>query len=190
VGGSWVFGICVVYYLAGANSFLISTPPIHDVKIFELLFQLANQLPYATNSCNFEKPWCCRGEKYCYVFSGFCAYGEVDKTIETFGNNLFEMEENLPIWEELLGLKGYIAWECVGIPEETQLYFYQLYVRGIQGKALSLFEGKILNPLMKKGEEHVKEYFLEIEEKYSQVYDSHHTMPEWLWNKIKAVLET
>jgi len=63
--------------------------------------------------------------------------------IETFGNNLFEMEENLPIWEELLGLKGYIAWECVGIPEETQLYFYKLYVRGIQGKAPSLFEGKI-----------------------------------------------
>lgn len=172
----------------GVNFFGL-TKPIHDVKIFELLFELDNKLPYATNSCNFQKPWCCRCEKCCYVFSGFCAYGDADKTIEAFGNNLFEMEENLPIWEELLGLKGYIAWECVGLPEETQLYFYKLYLRGVKGRAIALFEEKILNPLMEKGEEHVKQYFQEIEKQHSQVYDNHHTMPEWLWQKIQPVLE-
>jgi len=99
----------------GVNFFSL-TKPIHDVKIFELLFQLDNKLPYETNSCNIQKPWCCRCEKCCYVFSGFCAYGDANKTIEAFGKNLFEMEENLPSWEELLGLKGYITWECLGFP--------------------------------------------------------------------------
>ncbi|MEM1168404.1 MAG: hypothetical protein AAGJ08_04810 [Cyanobacteria bacterium P01_H01_bin.35] len=165
------------------------TKPIHDVKIFDLLFQLDNQLPYATNSCNVQKPWCGRCEKCCYVFAGFCAYGEVSKTIQAFGKNLLEMEENLPVWEDLLGLNGYIAWECVGLPEETEWYFYKLYVRGVKGRAIDLFEQKVLNPLKSKGEGYVEKYFSEIEQQFSQVYENHHTMPEWLWQKIQPVLE-
>lgn len=165
------------------------TKPIHDIKIFDLLFGLDNQLPYGTNSCNVQKPWCCRCEKCCYVFAGFCAYGDVSKTIQAFGNNLLEMEENVPIWEDLLGLNGYIAWECVGLPEETQWYFYKLYLRGVKGLAMDLFEQEVLNPLRQKGEEHVKQYFSAIEKNCSQVYENHHTMPEWLWKKIQPVLE-
>jgi len=69
------------------------------------------------------------------------------------------------------------------------LYFYKLYLRGVKGRAIALFEEKILNSLSKQGEEHVKQYFQEIEKKYSQVYDTHHRMPEWLWQKIQSVLE-
>lgn len=166
------------------------TKPINDVKIFELLFRLDNTLPYFTNSCNLQKPWCCRCEKCCYVFAGFCAYGDVDKTIDAFGNNLFDMEENLPIWEELLGLKGYIAWECVGLPMETQYYFYKLYQNGVKGKAITIFEQQILNPLREKGEEAVEQYFSEINRKCTDIYDNHHTMPDWLWNKVRPVLTT
>ncbi|NEP28832.1 MAG: hypothetical protein F6K49_45485 [Moorea sp. SIO3I6] len=113
----------------------------------------------------------------------------MSKTIQAFGNNLLEMEENVPIWEDLLGLNGYIAWECVGLPEETQWYFYKLYLRGVKGRAMDLFEQEVLNPLRQKGEEHVKQYFSAIEKNYSQVYENHHTMPEWLWQKIQPVLE-
>ncbi|NET43213.1 MAG: hypothetical protein F6K15_15470 [Okeania sp. SIO2B3] len=42
------------------------------------------------------------------VFAGFCAYGDREKVIKAFGKDLFTMEENLYIWSELLGLKGYI----------------------------------------------------------------------------------
>ncbi|NEO36424.1 MAG: hypothetical protein F6J90_08855 [Moorea sp. SIOASIH] len=162
--------------------------PIHDIRIFQLLFELDSKLPYATNSCNLQKPWCCRCEKCCYVFAGFCAYGDVDKTIQAFKNNLFDMEENLPYWEELLGLKGYIPFECIGLPEEAQWYFYKLYLKGIKGLAMELFVEKVLNPLKAKGEHHVEEYFSEIEQRFSQVYENHHTMPEWLWQKIRPVL--
>jgi len=172
----------------GINSIGL-TKPIHDVKIFDLLFKFDDQLPYATNSCNIQKPWCCRCEKCCYVFSGFSAYGDVEKTIKAFGNDLLDMEENLPIWTDLLGLNGYIAWECVGLPEETQLYFYKLYLKGVKGKAMTLFEKEVLNRLLEKGTQEVEQYFAEIEKKYSQVYKTHHLMPDWLWHKIQPVLE-
>jgi hypothetical protein len=162
--------------------------PIHDVKIFDLLFKLDNKLSYATNSCNVQKPWCCKCEKCCYVFAGFCAYGELEKTIAAFGKNLFEMEENLPIWAEILGLKGYIAWECIGLPEEAQLYFYKLYLRGVKGVAISLFEQHIINPLQEKGKKQVEKYFSEIEKEYSKIYENHHTMPDWLWQRIQPIL--
>ncbi|MDJ1173870.1 hypothetical protein [Roseofilum capinflatum] len=170
----------------GVNSVSL-TKPIHDVKIFDLLFQLDPTLPYATNSCNFQKPWCCRCEKCCYVFSGFAAFGNLDKTVEAFGNNLLDMPENLPLWSDLLGLNGYIAWECVGLPEETQLYFYKLYKQGVKGQAIELFESEIIQPLQDKGES-LDLYFSAIQDRCSQVYETHHTMPEWLWEKIKPVL--
>ena len=164
------------------------TKPIHDLKIFDLLFQLDSGLPYATNSCNVQKPWCGRCEKCCYVFAGFCTYGDVGKTIQAFGKNLLEMEENLPVWEDLLGLNGYIAWECVGLPEETQWYFYKLYLKGMRNQAINLFEQEVLNPLRQKGQEQVSQYFSDIERNFSRIYEDHHTMPDWLWQKIQPVL--
>lgn len=164
------------------------TKPIHDVKIFDTLFRLGDELPYATNSCNIEKPWCCRCEKCCYVFAGFCAYGDYEKVVEAFGKDLLNMEENLRIWSELLGLEGYIPWECVGQPEEAQFDFYKLYQRGVKNQAMDLFERSILVPLQSKGEEQVKEYFQRIEQQFSRVYENHRTMPDWLWEKIKPVL--
>ena len=98
------------------------------------------------------------------------------------------MEENLPVWKDLLGLNGYIAWECVGFPEETQWYFYKLYLKGVRNQAIDLFEKEVLNPLKQKGQEQVSQYFSDIEQKFSRIYEHHHTMPHWLWQKIQPVL--
>lgn len=40
----------------------------------------------------------------------------------------------LNIWEELPGLKNFIPWECVGHPEEVQLYFYKVKNMGVDRK--------------------------------------------------------
>ena len=92
----------------GVN-FVSLTKPIYDMKIFDLFFPLKNQIIYAPNSCNVQKPSGGRCEQCCYVFADFCVYGEVSKMIQAFGKNLLEMEESLTIWEDLLGLNGYIA---------------------------------------------------------------------------------
>lgn len=166
------------------------TKPIHDVKIYDLLFHLGDELPYSTNSCNIQKPWCGRCEKCCYVFSGFCAYGEMNKVLKAFGNNLLEIEDNLPLWEQLLGLKKHIAWECVGLPEEAQLYFYKIYQKGVRNPGMDLFEREILHPLQSDEDQSVENYFQAIEDKLGQVYEHHHTMSDELWTKLQPILES
>lgn len=86
-----------------------------------------------------------------------------------------------------MGLKGYIPWECVGMPEENQLYFFKLYQQGMRNKAIALFEREILIPLQNSVKS-VQDYFKQIENQFGQVYENHHTIPEWLWEKISPVL--
>ncbi|OJJ15546.1 hypothetical protein BKI52_37305 [marine bacterium AO1-C] len=161
--------------------------PLHDVRIFKTLFEISGNLPYATNSCNIAKPWCGHCEKCAYVFLGFATYGNYDKTIEAFGQNLLDKVELLPIWEELLGLKEYISWECVGSAEEAQIYFYKMYKKGIDSKATQLFEHQILQPMrdqgMNKGQIHL--HFKLLEQRYLKVHSQHHTLPQWIMNRIR-----
>ena len=82
--------------------------------------------------------------------------------------------------EHFLGLNDRIVWYYVGLPEETQLYFYKLYNKGVEGKAIDLFKERILSPLQEEGEDSAKNYFADIEEKYSKIYENHHNMPDSL----------
>ena len=161
--------------------------PLHDVRIFKTLFEISGNLPYATNSCNIAKPWCGKCEKCAYVFLGFAAYGDFKKTVVAFGQNLLDNESLLPIWEELLGLKNHISWECVGSAEEAQIYFYKIYKKGINSKATQLFDDQILAPLraqgMNKGQLHL--HFKLLEHQYLKVYTQHHTLPKWLMDYIQ-----
>ncbi|HIE02829.1 MAG TPA: hypothetical protein EYP59_21535 [Thiotrichaceae bacterium] len=159
------------------------TKPIYDVSIFKLLFQITGELPYLTNSCNIKKPWCCECEKCAYVFAGFTAFGNHKRTIEAFGDDLFQREKLLQTWRELLGLEGYIPWECVGQAEEVQLYFYKAYHAGVTGTAINLFCEEILSKI--NGDPEV--YFNNIEHKYSQV-DCEHHLPIWLLEKVMPIL--
>lgn len=40
--------------------------------------------------------------------------------IKMFGGNLADREDLLPLFEELLGLKNFKPFECVGTPEESR----------------------------------------------------------------------
>lgn len=165
------------------------TKPIHDVAIFKKLFELAGDLPYSTNSCNIRKPWCLKCEKCLYVFSGFAAFGDHRKTVEAFGGDPFDDPEVLPVWEELLGLRGHIAWECVGHPEEAQLYFYKALKRKISGCAIDMFKEKIIDPMeIAQSDADIDHDFGILEDKYLKVYTDHHHMPKWLSEKVFGVL--
>lgn len=156
------------------------TKALHDVRIFETLFRIGADLPYQTNSCNIQKPWCCRCEKCTYVFAGFSAFGEHEKVVEAFGQDLFQEPEVTRIWEELLGLHGYIPWECVGQPDEVQLYIYMAICKGINGIPMELFKQHFSNGATPS--------FENVVEKYGRIYDDHHRMPEWLWSSIRKVV--
>jgi hypothetical protein len=166
------------------------TKPIHDVKIFKSLFALAGDLPYLTNSCNFTKPWCRKCEKCLYVFSGFSAFGDHERTVQAFDADLFDEPELLPIWEDLLGLNGRIPWECVGHPEEVQLNLYKALQSGTVGCVIDMFMEKIVKPLTGVDKKFLDHHFEMIEEKYSRVDKHHHHMPVWLSRKIFSVLDS
>ena len=54
-----------------------------------------------------------------YVFAGFSGYGRHERSVAMIGKDLFKEKDLLLMWKVLLGLSGYTAWECVGLPEEV-----------------------------------------------------------------------
>ena len=109
-------------------------------------------------------------------------YGDYDKVVEAFGEDLLEVPENLAVWRELLGLHNHIPWECVGQPEETQYYFYKLHQQGVKNLALDMFVKEWLEPMQKQHQ--IQDYFQKVEHQFNRPYDNHRTMPDWLWGKI------
>ncbi len=63
--------------------------------------------------------WCGKCPKCAFVFCQMAAFLPSEKLINIFGNNLFEDEELIPTYKQLLGLEGIKPFECVGTPEET-----------------------------------------------------------------------
>lgn len=161
--------------------------PLHDVKIFKTLFEIAGDLPYTTNSCNIEKPWCGKCEKCAYVFLGFAAYGNFAQVVAAFNKNMFDDHTLLPIWEELLGLHDHISWECVGSADEAQVYFYKVWQQRLDNFATRLFEQRILQSLREQGldDAGIAQHFDQLEQKYLTVHAEHHTLPVWLWEVIE-----
>lgn len=86
--------------------------------------------PRATSHQNKSKPeaggprlaerWCGQCPKCAFAFAMLAAFLPKETVVEIFnGKNLFEYEELVPLFEELLGIRNIKPFECVGTPEET-----------------------------------------------------------------------
>eukprot|EP00118_Oscarella_pearsei_P016297 m.154356 g.154356 ORF g.154356 m.154356 type:complete len:484 (+) comp38636_c0_seq1:110-1561(+) len=118
--------------------------PIHDSLILQLLAQQPKQAICSTHSCNVRKPWCCRCAKCCYVWLWYTAYLSEGTVRATFGDgNLFDAEENLVFFQQLLGLADHTPFECIGQVEEVCLAFELCRRKGIRGKAMEVYETKV-----------------------------------------------
>ena len=116
--------------------------PIHDVLIFTLLRQYLDCIPFV-HSCNVLPPWCKRCSKCCYVWLGFQAYLPQNIIDPMFDNeNLFDAEENLVFFTQMLGLGDHKPFECVGEIREAQLAFELCRRKGLRGRAMEMFERK------------------------------------------------
>lgn len=71
--------------------------------------------------------WCGECPKCAFVFAALVAYIPKEKVIKIFGKNLFADEKLVPLYKELLGLKKFKPFECVGTPEETRKAFRIIY---------------------------------------------------------------
>ena len=52
------------------------------------------------------------------------------KVLDIFGKNLFEDKSLLTLFKELLGIKNFKPFECVGTPEEVKLAMEKICKKG------------------------------------------------------------
>jgi len=76
-------------------------------------------LPRVALSETKSEVWCCECPKCAFGFVLFGAFLPKEKVLEIFGTNLFENEELLPLFKELLGIEGHKPFECVGTAKEV-----------------------------------------------------------------------
>jgi hypothetical protein len=102
--------------------------PFSELKVVEMFRVYKQYLPIFT-SCNTNwrilkerpmDPWCGKCPKCAFAFVMLSAYLDKEMLLEIFDKNLFEDEDLLPVFKELLGTEGIKPFECVGTPEETK----------------------------------------------------------------------
>ena len=78
---------------------------------------------------NWRK-WCGKCSKCLFVFTLFAAFLPKEQVLDIFGKNLFEDKSLLTLFKELLGIKNFKPFECVGTPEEVNEALEKISERG------------------------------------------------------------
>jgi UDP-N-acetyl-alpha-D-muramoyl-L-alanyl-L-glutamate epimerase len=112
--------------------------PVYDPVIFQLLARDLGAVP-ATHSCNLRKPWCRRCPKCAYVWLGYLAYLPREVVDGIFGENLFDVPDNLLFFRQMLGLEAHTPFECIGRIEDVRLAFELCRRKGLGGAAMDLY---------------------------------------------------
>lgn len=116
--------------------------PLHEIEIvrrfvaygkyFESISSCNRNFVISTTQPRAERGayWCGSCPKCAFVFALFAAFLPKEQVCAMFGKNLFADEVLLPLYQELLGLKGIKPFECVGLPEEVLVAFAEAEARG------------------------------------------------------------
>ena len=150
--------------------------PIYDCRIFKHLTKYPEVLP-KIHSCNLQKSWCKKCPKCAYVWLGLMAAFEPDSVNAVFGSNLFDDDDLLPTFKAMVGLSEHTPFECIGEIDESRLAMKNCLEKGLSGKALEMFKYEVLA--------NCSINWLQIEQKYNQVYDTEHSIPDWIYRKIR-----
>ena len=153
--------------------------PIYDFRIFQNLCKYPEFLP-KMHSCNIKKPWCKKCPKCAYVWLGFMAFLEPNIVDAVFQSNLFDDEDLLLTFREMVGLSKHTPFECIGEINESRLMMKKCLEKGLSGKALNMFAQEIL------ADKSIN--WQKIEHKYNSVYEREHAIPDWVFEQIKGQL--
>ncbi len=153
--------------------------PIYDFRIFKHLAKYPEVLP-KIHSCNIQKPWCKKCPKCAYVWLGLMATFEPESVNAVFQKNLFDDQDLIPTFQQMLGLSEHTPFECIGEIDESRLAMKKCLEKGLSGKALDIFKQKVLFDSSIDWQH--------IEEKYNRVYTAEHTIPDWIFKKIEKQL--
>ncbi len=117
-------------------SFLRSFTEVEITKIFSKyksyfkVFSSCNTNFKIKSSREKNKKWCGQCAKCLFVFSHLSAFVPKDELLEIFGKNLFNDKALLSLFKELLGIKKFKPFECVGTPNEMKIALNNTYKKG------------------------------------------------------------
>lgn len=74
--------------------------------------------------------WCGNCAKCLFVFISLAAFLPKKEVLDIFGKNLLENESLLPLFEELIGVRNFKPFECVGTPQEVKLALEKIFKKG------------------------------------------------------------
>jgi hypothetical protein len=113
--------------------------PLHDVGIFGLLAEAPAAAVLRTHSCNVDKPWCRRCAKCTYVWLNYLAYLDHGAVAQVFGEDLFDVTDNVGHLDRLLGLTDHTPFECIGEVDESRLALAMCAARGLRGPVMDRY---------------------------------------------------
>lgn len=171
-----------VYYFSLLRDF-------YEIKIAKLV---ANYKQYflTFSSCNnnfkiIEKNktvndrWCLNCPKCAFVYSILRPYLSEKEVTEIFGKDMFEDENQIQVFEELLWVSGIKPFECVWTNEEVILgMYYSLEKYDNLPPVLAMFKEKVANKM-------TKEQISELEEKMFKTYGE-----DIIPTKLKNIINT
>ncbi len=113
--------------------------PLNEYQI-AYLFSKYKKYHKAFKSCNLgskKEPWswCCNCSKCLFIFSILSPFLYKEELVDIFGEDLFEKEELLPYFKELIGLGQHKPFDCVGTIEEMN-YAIQQTIQKLESKNL------------------------------------------------------
>jgi hypothetical protein len=153
--------------------------PIYDFRIFQNFSKYPELLP-KIHSCNIQKPWCKKCPKCAYAWLGLMAFFQPNIVDAVFQSNLFDDEDLLPTYREMVGLSKHTPFECIGEIDESRLMMKRCLERGLSGKALNMFAQEVLTDMTIDWQT--------IEQKYNFLYVKEHDIPDWLFAQIEEKL--
>ena len=151
--------------------------PLNEYQIASLFsnFKKYHKIFKSCNVGSKENPWiwCCNCSKCLFIYSILSPFLYKDELVEIFGSDLFESEDLLETFKELLGFGAHKPFECVGTIEEMN-YAISKTISKLKEKDIELpyllkyFDESNLysntnNPLLEYNDKHnLPEYFENI----------------------------
>ncbi|OGH24188.1 MAG: hypothetical protein A3B47_04995 [Candidatus Levybacteria bacterium RIFCSPLOWO2_01_FULL_39_24] len=80
--------------------------------------------------------WCRECPKCLFVFISLAAFLPKKEVLAIFGKNLLEEKSLLPLFEELIGIRNFKPFECVGTPEEVKEALERILGKGEFNKTI------------------------------------------------------
>jgi UDP-N-acetyl-alpha-D-muramoyl-L-alanyl-L-glutamate epimerase len=114
--------------------------PLRNMTELQIVEEFAKYPKYfkVFSSCNrnfkinnpSDKKWCGECPKCLFVFVSLSAFLPKKEILDIFDKNLFEDKNLIPLFEELIGIKNFKPFECVGTKEEVKEALEKVIRRG------------------------------------------------------------